>query len=115
MSLGDLISALENADPAHVAPLGFGSPHSYRGDYHELAFKPAVNVTVASMLAHARSALGASFPGYKGGDFMMSSYTECFIDHAHAVGGDRIGPVLVAYMTGKAGASAASASTAEVQ
>jgi hypothetical protein len=101
MTLEELITALEAADQTHIAPLGFGAPGSYRGDYSELAFEPASNVTVASMLAHAKSALGATFTGYKGGEFTMNEYTYCYINERGHSGGDRIGPVLVAYLTGQ--------------
>lgn len=102
MGLQELIDALAAADPEHVAPLGFGSPMSYRGFYEELAFEPAQNVTVASMLAHARSALGATFEGYKGGEYTMHAYSDCYINRYGESGGDKIGPVLVAYLTGRA-------------
>ncbi len=102
MGLQDLIDALAAADQEHVAPLGFAEPMSYRGDYSQLAFAPTKNVTVASMLQHARSALGQTFEGYKGGEFKMDKWTDCYINEYGESGGDRIGPVLVAYLTGRA-------------
>jgi len=99
MGLQELIDALAAADQTYVAPLGFGSPHSYRGYYEYVAFEPAENVTVASMLAHAKSALGATFTGYKGGAYTMDEYTHCYIARYGESGGDRIGPVLMAYLT----------------
>ncbi|MFC9490722.1 hypothetical protein ACFTZM_32240, partial [Streptomyces hydrogenans] len=65
MPLGELITALEAADPDLVLPDGFTHPHSYRGYYHELAFEPAHNATVGEMLADARSALGTTYTGWK--------------------------------------------------
>lgn len=103
MTLIDLIRALEDADPEYVAPLGFSTPMSYRGYYHCVAFEPATNVTVASMLEHARSALGATFTGYKGGNYQMGEHTDCYIAQYGCADGDLIGPVLVAYLTGRAG------------
>jgi len=102
MGLQELINALAAADQDYVAPLGFAEPMSYRGYYEDLAFEPAQNVTVASMLAHAKSALGATFTGYKGGEYTMHEYTDCYIAEYGKSGGDKIGPVLVAYLTGKA-------------
>ena len=102
MGLQELIDALAAADQDHVAPIGFGEPMSYRGYYEELAFEPARNVTVASMLSHAKSALGATFTGYKGGEFTMHAHTDCYISEYGKTGGDKIGPVLVAYLTGLA-------------
>ena len=81
MYLGDLIQRLEAApDQSVVVRWGFGKPHSSRGDYSELAFDPAENVTVASMLAHAKASLGATFEGWKGGDFTMHEYSACWIE-----------------------------------
>ena len=81
MLLGDLIRRLEAApDQSAVVRWGFGNPHSSRGDYSELAFDPAENVTVASMLAHAKASLGATFEGWKGGDFTMHEYSACWIE-----------------------------------
>lgn len=103
MDLGRLINELAEADQDYVAKFGFRTPHSWRGDYMQLAFEPAENVTVASMLANARSALGATFIGYKGGYFTMNEDTDCYIDGYGSYDGDKIGPVLLAYMTGRAG------------
>lgn len=76
---------------------GFGRPMSYRGDYSELAFEPAKDVTVGSMLAHARSALGATFEGYKGGDYTMHEYADCYIADYGESTADMIGPTLMGY------------------
>ena len=100
MVLHQLIEALENADQEYVAPIGFGYPMSYRGDYADVAFEPVQNATVASMLAHAKSALGTTFFGYKGGEYTMHEYTSCYIANNGELG-DEIGPVLIAYLTGQ--------------
>lgn len=93
--LGDLIATLEKEDPARVLPFGFHRPHSYRGYYEQLAFEPAENITIGEMLAAARSALGATFEGYKGGDYTMDERTECWIAHYGQSGSNQIGPVLM--------------------
>ncbi|MET9222342.1 hypothetical protein ABZX65_26760 [Streptomyces sp. NPDC003300] len=95
MTLGELISALEAADPSVVLPLGFSSPHSYRGDYMDLAFEPTANVTVGAMLADARSALGATYQGHKGGDYVMNGYTACWLAEDGSGDGETIGPILL--------------------
>ncbi len=95
--LDELIAALEAEDPDKVLPLGFAHPHSYRGYYSELAFEPALNVTVGSMLAAARSAKGATHQGWKGGDYAMDGYTECWLAERGSCG-ESIGPVLLALM-----------------
>lgn len=79
MILKELISFLERQDPSRVLVHGFGAPHSDRGDYSNVAFDPAFNVSIGSMLTHAKSALGTAFTGWKGGDYMMYEDTPCFI------------------------------------
>lgn len=95
MTLSELIGALETADPGLVLPLGFSNPHSYRGFYTDLAFEPTANVTVGQMLADARSALGATYQGHKGGDYTMEGWTECWLAEDGCGGGEPIGPILI--------------------
>ena len=99
MTLGKLIAALKavpNQDG--VVPWGFGEPDSYRGYYEDVAFEPASNVTIAGMLRHAESALGATFEGYKGGDFLMDENTRCWVSEHGRASGELIGKTLVKYM-----------------
>ncbi len=99
MTLGELIAALEAADPRLVLPEGFSNPHSWRGDYSELAFEPAAYVTVDSMLDAARSALGTTYGGYKGGDYEMTADTDCWIAAwGSSVDSETIGPRLLRLM-----------------
>ena len=44
------------------------------------------------MLDEARRALGQTFDGWKGGDFTMAGYTECWLA-VHGCCGEGIGPV----------------------
>jgi hypothetical protein len=97
MTLGELISTLETQDPAKVVARGIANPHSYRGYYDDLAFEPAANVTVGSMLAAARSSLGATFEGYKGGLYTMEDYTDCWLAE-YGCCGESIGPLLLKFM-----------------
>lgn len=79
MTLGALIEWLEGQDPEMVVKDGFGSPHSDRGDYSELAFTPEPEAKIADMLANARRALGGTFEGWKGGEFTMGEHTPVYI------------------------------------
>lgn len=98
MMLEDLIAALEAENPRKVLPYGFHNPHSYRGYYYELAFEPADNVSVGSMLEAAKSALGTTYTGYKGGDYTMDAYTDCWLSQEGCAGGETLGPLLVKLM-----------------
>jgi hypothetical protein len=97
MTLGELIAALEAVDADRIIRNGFESPHSYRGWYERLAFEPATNVRVGDMLNDARGALGRVFTGYKGGEYRMHGYTECYLAN-YSECGEEIGPRLLAYM-----------------
>lgn len=101
MTLSELISVLEKHDPAKVVPLGFHNPHSYRGDYAQLAFEPKANTTVGAMLESARSALGATYQGWKGGYFEMGEHSACWLCEEGTSPGEGIGPVLLGYMVGE--------------
>ena len=75
MTLDELIERLEKEDPALVVENGFGNPHSYRGYYERVAFEPVARTTIGDMLREAKSALGATYCGWKGGEYVMHGFT----------------------------------------
>ena len=81
MTLGKLIEWLEQQDPELLVKDGFSTPHSDRGSYDELAFTPEPEAKIGDMLKHAKSALGETFTGWKGGEFEMGEYTSVYIGH----------------------------------
>lgn len=96
MYLKELIEWLEQQDQGMTVKDGFGSPHSDRGDYSDLAFTPAAQAEIGDMLKHAKSALGATFTGWKGGDFKMDEYTNVHIGE-YGECGDEITPIHFKY------------------
>jgi len=100
MNLKELIDFLEACDPDHKPLVGFARPHSYRGDYAQIAFEPARDVTVREMLDDAKAAHGKTFSGYKGGEYKMDDYSDCYIANRGCCG-EEIGPVLLGYMCGR--------------
>lgn len=69
-------------------------PHSYRGDYSQLAFEPTKlcfahrgdlkEATVKHILPMLEIADGEVFTGYKGGDYVMSGESEIFVaEYSH--------------------------------
>lgn len=77
----DKLSALEGDMPIVFdngsAP---GEVDSYRGYYSDLAFEPTdQDRTVAQVLADLKAANGATFTGYKGGEFGMSERTPLWM------------------------------------
>lgn len=79
MRLGELIRGLEALRGDMVLPVGLGEPMSYRGYYEQLAFEPAYDATVRDSVANARSAVGASYEGYKGGTYVMTVDTPVWL------------------------------------
>lgn len=102
MILKELIEELEKQDPTLVVKFGFGdSWHSDRGSYNNLAFTPKDSATVGEMLALAKSALGKVMTGWKGGDYDIHEYTDCYIGEWGDCG-EGIGPLLMRYMLASA-------------
>lgn len=97
MTLSELIERLEKADPAAVVRNGFSTAHSYRGYYEDLAFEPTTSVTVGHMLNCAKAALGKTYCGWKGGEFLMHEYTTVWIAERGCTG-EALGPLLLSYM-----------------
>lgn len=100
MYLIELIEFLEKQDQDIIVPMGFNNPHSYRGDYSCLAFEPKKNVTIGDMLKDARKSIGSIHRGWKGGDYIMSEYTDVYLAETGKTG-DAIGCVLLSYMLGE--------------
>jgi hypothetical protein len=99
LGLGELIARLAaEPDQDRRVPVGFHEPHSYRGDYWDLAFEVAHDVTVGEMLAAARSALGATFQGWKGGDFTMGKHTSVWLVTEAGDCGESLGAVLLSLL-----------------
>lgn len=97
MTLGELIAMLETEPHAKRVRLGFTYPHPYRGYYQDLAFVPKENITVSEMLGAARSALGSTYEGWKGGEYTMSEHTDVWLAEVGCCG-ETIGPRLMALM-----------------
>lgn len=52
--------------------------HSYRGYYSDLAFEHG-ETTVADLLKCCRKAIGSTFVGYKGGEYVMDEHTSVYV------------------------------------
>lgn len=80
LTLGGMIKRLDElpADmPIEYENGGYpADPHSYRGYYSDLSFETESGLsTVAQISALLKTALGKTFEGYKGGDFVMGEDT----------------------------------------
>jgi len=93
--LKELIEQLRLLPQDKELSFGFGEPDSYRGYYEELAFTPIEGAKVKDMLAHAKSAMGKTFTGYKGGEFKMHEFTDCYIAEYGTSAGDKIGITII--------------------
>mgnify|MGYP000225668908 CR=1 FL=1 len=99
LTLGVFVEKLKQVDPTKVVLFSdgrsIGAAHSYRGYYEQLAFRPcATTSTVGDVLRDAKTALGSTFQGYKGGDYRMSARTWIWASEYGEASGDRIVDVL---------------------
>jgi hypothetical protein len=104
LDLGGLIAILEAVlaeTGDRILPVGFNNPHSYRGDYTDLAFEPTCNERLVEMVAAARRALGATFQGWKGGDYTMTKTTLCWLANQGSGVGETLGALLLSLMLGE--------------
>lgn len=102
MYLKDVIEILERQDPEKVVEYGFNKAMSWRGDYSQLAFKRARNVTVGEMLKVAQGALNTTYVGYKGGAYTMCEYTDVYLTYHQSDLGDALCELGLAFMLGDA-------------
>lgn len=82
LTLGELITKLSKCKQDETVRFDFGGfvpdlVRSYRGYYDHLAlgFTNECAPTVADVLGRLRAAVGATFQGYKGGDYVMTAET----------------------------------------
>lgn len=99
--LSKIIELLEKEDPNRILPIGFHKPHSYRGYYEDLAFEVATDISVGTMLELCRESVGKTFYGYKGGEYVMNEYTDCWIAEYGRSNGQSIGSLLMPFLLGK--------------
>jgi hypothetical protein len=99
MMLKDLIETLRKYPDDQVVPMGFTSAHSYRGIYSDLAFEPVANTTIGDMRREAEGAVGETFQGWKGGDYVMGEFTDVWLAEEGDCG-EGIGPILLRLMLG---------------
>jgi hypothetical protein len=95
MPLGALRDAL-SALPGTWRVEGFGQPHSYRGYYDQIAFAPdGGSESAKDLAARVADSVGATFTGWKGGEFTMDENTPVWIAHEGSSGDALIGLLLV--------------------
>jgi len=89
ITLGKLIEELERQYPE--APVTFDfcnltptTVDSWRGQYYKLALgftDSSACPTVAELLVNLREAIGKTFTGWKGGQYVMDADTEVWVDN----------------------------------
>ncbi len=96
MTLGEIIDTLKRKDPdtevyfdfVYFRPEGI---HSYRGDYSQLAIGYGrADITVGQLLKLCEDADGATFTGYKGGEFEMGRSTPVWVANHNETGSTAI-------------------------
>jgi hypothetical protein len=98
-TLGNFIDALESLNPKGAISYAFGwlvptTFHSARGSYSEVALGWKVGdyreVKVADLLELAKAADGATYEGWKGGDYKMKRDTRMWIENYGDGGGTSV-------------------------
>lgn len=87
LSLGELITQVEKLPSEELitiltadSEVSPGRLRSYRGDYAELAIEPSDKPrTAADFLGELKAAIGKTFHGYKGGEYVMGEYTYMYL------------------------------------
>jgi hypothetical protein len=99
MTVRMLIGALERFEPATSLMFDFcglepTTLDSYRGYYEDLALgwrpREGEGVTTASVLASLRAAIGATFQGWKGGDYVAHLDSRVWVANRGESGGTGI-------------------------
>ncbi len=102
LSVQELIARLEQFDPKTSVGLRFygatliASVDSYRGYYDELAFDVTTDYgvsdpTVGEVLYCLKQALGKTFYGWKGGEYVMNQHTPLWIAKSGTTGSKVVG------------------------
>jgi len=100
MNLQEIIDAMEKQPRDKPMVIGFTDPHSYRGEYRNLAVEPVFGSTVGESLDCLKEALGSTYTGWKGGDYDMDGFVNVYISHTGRASGERIGALLLACLLG---------------
>lgn len=97
--------SITNALEGRVGTVSHGfnpdSAHSYRGFYRELAFSPAHNVDIEKMYQALLDAVGQTYTGWKGGEYVMHEYVEVYIACMGSSDATLIGRTLMDYWLGE--------------
>lgn len=83
MTVYELIERLKTYNQELILPFGFSRAFSWRGSYQHIAFAPVKEMTVGQTLANVMSAVGTTHTGYKGGDYICTLDTECYLASDH--------------------------------
>lgn len=102
-TLGSVIEALKQCDQDEDVRFDFcylrpTTVHSYRGHYDHLALGWSAESAspkehwpkVSAVLAELQKAVGSTFEGYKGGQYVMGLSTPIWVDNRHDASGTAI-------------------------
>lgn len=106
MTLGEMIAKLDNIDQSYAIVIdhidhGEVIPTdlmSYRGYYRDLAInyeKDYREVSVNEFSNSLKEAIGKTYTGYKGGDFIMSKITPMWVDGYGSSNGIAVSDIVV--------------------
>ena len=80
MNVKEVLEKLKEYDILQKLSRSLVNPHSYRGDYSEIGFVEHIeSTTVGEMITTISGVIGTTYTGWKGGNFTMSEYSNCYI------------------------------------
>jgi hypothetical protein len=82
LAVKEFLENVQATDPNFEFVNAFNNPHSWRGEYSEIAFQSAYLLTSADMLECVDRAITEKFYGWKGGE-----YNYCLDKHCHIEAG----------------------------
>lgn len=94
--LGKLIKFLQDRDPNTVTKFGIRNPHSFRGNYSDLALEPTKGEsTVGQWLEVLEAQVGTVHEGWKGGDYTMGDMTDVWFSYEGDGGDNKVGELIM--------------------
>ena len=89
MTIGSILGALADLPHDYATPYGWDECDSYRGFYEELRVN-RTTATIATMRAVLERAIGGTFVGYKGGEYVMTRHSGVWVTSDYSTTGDPI-------------------------
>lgn len=81
LTLGQLYHLLNALGPNRTAQVQLTEPHSYRGNYKDVAFEleHCADISLWASMMYVRDSIHSTFCGWKGGEYRMDTHSRVWI------------------------------------